>query len=126
MKKISEILNQLPELEGTEKQIKWATDIRAKAIEVFKKEAEIFDTEEFEQKYAEWIEKGKEYLFKAYDIYVNDVINQKSAAEWIDNRYVFGELDVVTESILRDAKEEAKNCRFLRIMSYIRNKYIRN
>lgn len=77
MKKISEILNQLPKLEGTEKQVKWATDIREKAIEIFKKESEIFDTEEFEQKYAEWIEKGKEHLFKAYDIYVNDVINQK-------------------------------------------------
>lgn len=126
MKKISEILNQLPKLEGTEKQVKWATDIREKAIEIFKKESEIFDTEEFEQKYAEWIEKGKEHLFKAYDIYVNDVINQKSATEWIDNRYTFEELDTVTESILREAKEEAKNRRFLRIMSYIRNKYIRN
>lgn len=126
MKKISEMLNQLPKLEGTEKQIKWATDIRERAIAVFKKESEIFDTEEFEQKYAEWIEKGKEHLFKAYDIYVNDVINQKSATEWIDNRYTFEELDTVTESILREAKEEAKNRRFLRIMSYIRNKYIRN
>lgn len=124
MKKISEILNQLPKLEGTEKQVKWATDIREKAIEIFKKESEIFDTEEFEQKYAEWIEKGKEHLFKAYDIYVNDVINQKSATEWIDNKYTFEELDTVTESILKQAKEEVKNRRFLRIMSYIRNKYI--
>ena len=37
MKKLNELLNQLPELQGTEKQIKWAEDIRAKAIETFKK-----------------------------------------------------------------------------------------
>lgn len=124
MKKINELLNQLPELEGTEKQIKWATDIREKAIEIFKKEAEIFDTEEFEQKYVEWIEKGKEHLYKAYDNYINEFINQKSAAKWIDNRHLFEELDIVEENILKQAKEEVKNRRFLRIMSYIRNKYI--
>lgn len=115
--------DNLPKLQGTEKQVKWAEDIRKKAIETFKKEAEIFDTKEFEQKYEEWKEKGKEHLYKTYDNYINEIINQESAAKWIDNRFMFEDLDVLDESIFRKAKGDAKNGRFLGIMSYIKNKY---
>lgn len=82
----SENGNKLPKLEGSEKQIKWANDIRNTMMQIrqveekaFLKHKDIFTNETNNAGF------NYEQAYKDYKKYSKEVFKEKSAKKWIDN-----------------------------------------
>lgn len=73
---------KLPQLIGTEKQIKWANELRKTVVEIIKKETDVFNKNKsfFEGYYSNELEEYKD--FKKYS---KEVLKEKKANKWIES-----------------------------------------
>lgn len=106
-------------LEGTEKQIKWAEDIRKEALNVYKIEAEVFKTKQFKEDYLRWKKEGREDLYSIYDKYQSEIVNQTSASTYILRRDWIGKISEYE----KDRLKKIKNQRSILAISYLKNRY---
>lgn len=113
---------KLPALTGTEKQIKWAEEIRKEAIKIFKQEAVLFDNQGFKEKYKSWKEKENKEAYSLYDNY-QKMINESSASKWIDRRKISSSLDIVEKNKLDKAKDSQKKGKYVATINYIQDRY---
>jgi len=96
--KTGSILRNLTQLEGSEKQVKWANDIRAKVVDQIQRQIEVLDSQLNGRPASEKVRelspisdpKRRAYLQRRHDLSMKyleeNVLNQKSAKWWIDNR----------------------------------------
>jgi hypothetical protein len=130
--------SKLPALEGSEKQIKWAEEIRKNALEAMQEEIKLFSTKEFKEILEKW-ENGNETEKKDAEIYrkFEKKINSNKAEVWIDNREIYenrqkankyndpsslSELKTVKE-MLQD-KDVTKNRAYRRAIKYLKFRYL--
>lgn len=135
---ISSNTSKLPALEGSEKQIKWAEEIRKNALEAMQEEIKLFSTKEFKEILEKW-ENGNETEKKDAEIYrkFEKKINSNKAEVWIDNREIYenrqkaneyndpsslSELKTVKE-MLQD-KDVTKNRAYRRAIKYLKFRYL--
>ena len=90
-------VSRLPKLEGSEKQIKWATDLRNNIIKVIEAERKIFKQNEsmFDD------DLDKEY-YESYKKNIKETIKVTKASAWIDGFKNFNEYH--TESVIDSLK----------------------
>lgn len=127
-------LPKLPQLEGSEKQIKWAEDIRNEAMEEMKEYLKLFNNKEFQQVYKDWSQSENELHQdnkKFYDKFMK-MVNEKRAGTWIfQSQILKSRTDFVADSIkegeigrgLRKIKEGKKSVGYGKIVRSIANRY---
>ncbi|SEF86587.1 hypothetical protein [Parabacteroides chinchillae] len=76
----------LPELNGSDKQVSWATSIRTKFIETA------------EELYTKAPDSNKEKIRQVIDLYKSDMLKNTSSSFWIDKRYDLSLTDVAREA----------------------------
>lgn len=83
--------NRLPQLAGSEKQIKWASDIRNNFAEIQKMENKIIRQKEFQDLLKHEKDKNSTLykMYKNYEDYINKTKNRTKASQWIDDRYKY-------------------------------------
>lgn len=114
--------NVLPALTGTEKQIKWAEDIRKQALKIFEQEAVLFNNQEFKEKYENWKMKNDVDAYSMYDNYQR-IQNETKASEWINMRSIFEELDDIQLGKIETARNKQKKGSFIATLEYLRYRY---
>lgn len=114
--------NILPELTGTEKQIKLAEDIRKQALKIFEQESILFDNQEFKEKYEDWKMKNNIDAYSMYDNY-KKLQNETKASEWINMSSIFEELDDIQLEKIETARNKQEKGKFSATLEYIRQRY---
>lgn len=114
--------NILPELTGTEKQIKLAEDIRKQALKIFEQESILFDNQEFKEKYEDWKMKNNIDAYSMYDNY-KKLQNETEASEWINMSSIFEELDDIQLEKIETARNKQEKGKFSATLEYIRQRY---
>ena len=129
---------KLQKLEGSEKQIKWAEEIRQNALEAMKEEIELFSTKDFKEILEKW-ENGNETERKDAEIFrkFEKKINSNKAEDWIDNRHIYKNRQEANQSncttVLSDLKivkemlqdeNVTKNRAYHRAMKYLKFYYL--
>ncbi|PWA05486.1 hypothetical protein DCC39_18035 [Pueribacillus theae] len=80
-KEVKNAVNELPKLIGSEKQIKWAEDIREKFIKNVEKMKGLLERD---PGFFGFFDVTKEEYFN----YINELMKEESASKWIDIRFL--------------------------------------
>lgn len=126
--------SRLPKLEGSEKQVKWAEEIRNEAMKEMKKYLNLFNNKEFKQVYKDWTQSENpthQHNKEFYDGFMK-IVNEKRASMWIfRSDFLKPRTDFVSNSIregdikkgLQKIKEGKKSIGYGRIIRSIANRY---
>lgn len=78
----NKIKSKLPNLEGSEKQISWANEIRNNVIEIIEAESKVFEKNKsfFKNDYF-----GDKEAYEDYKKYSKEAINETKASKWISS-----------------------------------------
>lgn len=78
----NKIKSKLPNLVGSEKQIKWANEIRNNVIEIINAESKVFEKNKsfFKDDYF-----GDKEAYEDYKKYSKEAINETKASKWISS-----------------------------------------
>ena len=103
--------SRLPKLEGSEKQIKWAEEIRNEAMKEIKEYIKLFNNKDFKEVYEEWSKsenKAKQMHKEDYDKFIKKIVNQTKASVWIENKTILTQKEYVTDSITDEQIQRGK------------------
>lgn len=101
--------SRLLKLEGSEKQIKWAEEIRKNAMPEIKAYLKMLNNKDFKETYQMWRESDREDYNRVadwYDRFQNKIVNETKAGNWIYNREKFKRSDDFAINDLRGGEIE--------------------
>ena len=100
---------RLPALQGSEKQVKWAEEIRKNAMPEIKAYLKMLNNKDFKETYQMWRESDREdykRLADWYDRFQNKIVNETKAGKWIKNKETFKRIDDYAINDLRSSEIE--------------------
>lgn len=112
-------------LEGSEKQIKWAEDIRKGAMREIEEELKVFNSKQFITAYKGYKERNGEESLRCFEAY-RKILESNKASDWISNRHRFEQTDdIITNDIknrsFNKVKEKLKEGKIFAVENYIQH-----
>lgn len=91
--------SRLPALQGSEKQVKWATDLRDNVVKIIKEESRVFEKN---KSYFDNDVFGDQEAYKDYKKYSREALKVTNASKWINS---FKNMQYKTDSYIKSLEK---------------------